>query len=78
MEYNFFSNRPFLAFYARIRIFNLFIISFLFPSNNRINLKKNKRSSSVVNQKIARRIFESYKKMKINQKKNIFSPYHLW
>jgi putative sugar O-methyltransferase len=49
-----------------------------FPSKNNINIKIKNNPNQLGNEKIARRIFESYKKMKTDEKKDVFSPSPMW
>jgi putative sugar O-methyltransferase len=75
---SFFFNRTALALYARLRVYILSITCMFFPSKNNINIKIKNNPNQLGNEKIARRLFESYKKMKTEEKKNVLSPSLMW
>ena len=71
-------SRKILAIISRIRILINFLISIIIPNlnSNKLSLYTGKKIYG--KKKISKRIFNSYKLMKLNQRKSIYSPSPMW
>ena len=71
-------SRKILAVISRIRILINFLISIIIPNlnSNKLSLYTGKKIYG--KKKISKRIFNSYKLMKLNQRKSIYSPSPMW